>query len=272
MVASKEAPPQAEFIDRVVSALRKVPAIELSPEQEAAVLAGQEQVRRKERQVIVEQLASERASQLLAVAASPQTPVIRTREAIEYFFKVKELKKDSTKKTYQKRLNQYADKFEFLPVEEEEDRLREYLRFEDPETHKSGSPKYRVGQQSLLNLFYETIKPHFHLPYNPVAKWERPDVGSPTPNPMSLSQATALMRVVETDTELAALHHQLGAGWRPVEFRRIEALDVRKALSREHPIIFCHGKERDEDTPTLPEALKVLARLTPATLGGKSVV
>ena len=81
-----------------------------------------------------------------------------------------------------------------------------------------------------------------------------------------------LCRRAETDTELAALHIELGAGWRPCEFMRIKTIDVREALYREDPLILVHGKERDELTPLLPETLEVLSRLTPSYLGDQELI
>ncbi|GAI09136.1 unnamed protein product, partial [marine sediment metagenome] len=49
-----------------------------------------------------------------------------------------------------------------------------------------------------------------------------------------------------------------GHGWRQIEVRRITAGDVR---SIRDGIIWCRGKERDEDTPLLPETQELLQQL-----------
>lgn len=195
-------------------------------------------------------------------------PRIRTSEAIEHFFKVKEVLglKTSTEQTNRKRLKPFADKYEFLPLNA--DTIREYL---EPFTKKS--PRYLRNMRDTLAELYNVAVPKYHLPLNPIAEIGRPHLsgnGGNAPHPLKINWLPNLLRVAETDNELAALYQELGAGWRPGEFRSIEAIDVRRALTQEYPIIDCHSKElargQTEQTPTLPEALDVLSRLTPSNM------
>jgi hypothetical protein len=230
---------QAQVIGRIVNALKRVPPIKLSPEQEAALRTGQEQQQRKERQAVEHELALERAAQ---IAKEPSDiPHILTLEAIDQFFEAKKNArfKDSTDITYRKRLNQFAREFEDLPFDSVVIRERYLKRFD------SMSLKYLVAQYNLLYEFYDAIGPHYKFKYNPIADIKSPDASGykPKPHPLSAKWLPGLVRVVETDFELAALYHELGAGWRPVELRSIEAIDVRRALDKDSPIIDCHSKE-----------------------------
>ncbi|MFC1978304.1 hypothetical protein ACFLWS_08635 [Chloroflexota bacterium] len=86
-------------------------------------------------------------------------------------------------------------------------------------------------------------------------------------HPLKSEWLLKLFKAVRTENELLALQTELGAGWRPGEFRAIEAIDVREARYREDPLILVHGKERTELTPLLPEMLELLSHLTPPSLG-----
>ncbi len=120
----------------------------------------------------------------------------------------------------------------------------------------------------MLVDFYKTIIPIYHLPYNPMDEIKRPQLnGSSIPHPLNSKWVPALFCGAETDIEMAAIYIELGTGWRPGEFRTIEAIDVREALQREDPLILVHGKERIELTPVLPATLELLSHLIPTYLG-----
>jgi hypothetical protein len=197
-----------------------------------------------------------------------ELPRIRTSEAITYFFDVKKQArlKDTSEKTYRKRLSQFEHEFPWLPLDVDVIRTRYFNRLKDL------SLKYYVAHIMLLSEFYEVIKKKYHLPFNPMLELDRPSLNCYTtkPNPLNPKWLPSLVRAVETDYELAALYLELGAGWRPCETRSIEAIDVRRALDRENPVIDCYSKElprgETELTPILPEALKLLATLTPRSM------
>jgi integrase len=203
----------------------------------------------------------------LIIAQSPrreELPHIHTAEALGYFFDVKTGLKDSTVQSNRKRLKPFAAEFQELPLEGEIIRKRYLARFKDH------APRYQRNIYDVLDDFYNTIKSHFHLPLNPMDEIKRPEAGGTgniEPHPLNEKWLLGLFSAAQTDTEMAALHAELGAGWRPCAFLRLEAVDVREALYRESPIILCHDKERAELTPILPETLQLLSRLTPSDLG-----
>ena len=223
-----------------------------------------------ERQRTIEELAKERAAQVLQEQASDE-PRICTSEAVDRFFEIKaDLRlKASTEQTNRKRLKPFAAEFEFIPLDGDTIRKR-YLSCFD-----KLSPRYQRNIYDMLTDFYKTIIPKYHLPLNPMTEIRRPQLngnGATQPHPLNSKWLPKLMRVAETETEVVSLHTELGAGWRPVEFMRIKAIDVREALYREHPLILVHGKERDELTPLLPETLELLRRLTPSNLGDHELI
>jgi len=67
-----------------------------------------------------------------------------------------------------------------------------------------------------------------------------------------------LMGQENTARELAVLHLLVGHGWRQHEVLGIKARDVRSIEGR---WIWCHGKEREEFAPVLPETADLLLGL-----------
>ncbi len=223
-----------------------------------------------ERHRTIKELAKERAAQVLQEQTSDE-PRIFTSEAIDYFFEIKaDLRlKASTEQTNRKRLKPFAAEFELIPLDGDTIR-KQYLRCFD-----KLSPRYQRNIYDMLTDFYKTIIPRYRLPLNPMTQIRRPQLngnGATQPHPLNSKWLPKLERVAETETEMASLQTELGAGWRPIEFMRIEAIDVREALYREHPLILVHGKERDELTPLLPETLELLRRLTPPDLGDHELI
>ena len=198
-------------------------------------------------------------------------PCISTSEAIDHFFEKKEDSrlKLSTKQTNLKRLKPFTATFEFLPLNGSAIRKQFLSRY------NGLSPRYQRNVYDVLVDFYHTIMPKYRLPCNPMDEIGRPQVNGSSvsvPHPLNSKWLPDLICAAETDTELAALHTELGAGWRPCEFMRIKTIDVREALYREDLIILVHGKEREELTPLLPETLEVLSRLTPSNLGDHELI
>ncbi len=196
-------------------------------------------------------------------------PHIPTSEAIDYFFKKKPGLKDSTNETNRKRLNHFAVVFPELPLDE--DTICEHYWSH----YDANAPRYRRNLYDTLDDFYNTIREHFHLATNPMDAIKRPNAsgtGNIQPHPLNETWLPALLDAVEADMEMAALHTELAAGWRPCAYRRIKAIDVREALYRENPVILCRDKERTELTPLLPESLECLAHMTPASLSDQDHV
>jgi len=190
---------------------------------------------------------------------------IPTSEAIDLFFELKADSglKDSTEKTNRKRLRPFAAMFTFLPLDDDTIR-KQFLK-----RYSNLSPRYWRNIYDVLVDFYKTIGPRYCLPCNPMDKIRRPRLnGTERPShPLKSEWLPQLFKAVNTKNELLVLQIELGAGWRPSEFRAIEAIDVREALYREDPLILVHGKQRPELTPVLPETLERLSQLTLPHLG-----
>ena len=75
---------------------------------------------------------------------------------------------------------------------------------------------------------------------------------------MDLPQVNNLMGLEHTPREFAVLHLSVGHGWRQHEVLEIKTRDVR---SMERGWIWCHGKEREEFAPLLPETSDLLRTL-----------
>jgi hypothetical protein len=208
----------------------------------------------------------------IIIAQTPRRvdlPRILTSEAMDYFFEVKTGLKDSTNQSNRKRLKPLASEFPELPLDGEIIRKQYLARFKDH------APRYQRNIYDVLDDFYGTIKSHFQLPLNPMDEIKRPEAsgtGNIEPHPLNEKWLPGLFSAAQTDTEMAALHTELGAGWRSCAFRRIKAIDVREALYREDPIILCRDKERIELTPILPESLKLFSLMTPSDVRDDDVI
>ncbi len=178
---------------------------------------------------------------------------IPTRDVILSLLKQKRNKrlKESSIESYEKRLNQFAQPFPFLP--EEVDLILEYLSRFDGE-----SGRHRRNHQDLLNMLYNHAVRYFSLPKNPMEKLERPQI---TPRPiktLSWNQVRLFIQMPENLDEKAAVALLLGHGWRQVEARRILAVDVAEISD---DTILCHGKEREEPAPILPQTQELLKQM-----------
>ncbi len=184
---------------------------------------------------------------------------LSTAEVVDHLLKLKEhrnLNKVSTLPTYRKRYAPFVRAFPVLPLEL--DILLEYLAQFTGETGR-----YKHTQQSLLHMLYQHAVHYFGLLKNPLEGVPMPVVHKRPIHTLSLEEVARLGKTPETDTEMAVWEILLGHGWRQVEARRILAGDVRKA---EENIIWCWGKERDEEAPILSETLSLLGGLVPSSL------
>jgi|GEM_PF-4891575 len=199
------------------------------------------------------------AGQALIPDISPTR--IPTGEVIASLLKQKKNKrvKESSMATYEKRFKPFAQQFPFLP--EKEDVILEYLaRF------GGESGRHRRNNQDLLNMLYRHAVRRFHLPDNPLANLERPQITHKPIKVLSPHQARLIIRMPETLDERVALDLMLGHGWRQVEVRRILAADVAE-ISED--TILCHGKEREELTPVLPETQDRLKQMAAGLAPGE---
>jgi len=211
-----------------------------------------------ERQAVLDEL--EQALQVVRQAQPPAQICLKTSVVVESLLKLKEHQKlkDSTLLTYRKRYAQFGGEFLVLP--EELDPLLEYLSQFDGE-EKTG--RHKLNQQILLNMLYQHAVHHFGLPKNPLEGVSLPEVRKKPIHTLTLEEVALLDRTPETTTERAAWEVLLGHGWRQIEGRRILGGDVRKARDN---VIWCWGKERNEDAPILSETLSLLYELTPKSL------
>ena len=69
--------------------------------------------------------------------------------------------------------------------------------------------------------------------------------------------------------ETVVAHLLLGHGWRQFETTQVQAGEVRKV---EAGVIWCHGKEREEYTPLLPETLEAMRPLAAGKTDGDSIL
>ncbi|MDO9333884.1 MAG: site-specific integrase [Dehalococcoidales bacterium] len=178
---------------------------------------------------------------------------IPTRDVIASLLKQKKHKrvKESSLETYEKRFNLFAQKFPLLP--EKIDPVMEYLARFDGE-----SGRHRRNNQDLLNMLYNHAVRFFNLPDNPIAGLERPQITGKLIKTLSWNQVRLLNRMPEILDERAALDLLLGHGWRQIEVRRILAVDVAEITD---DIILCHGKEREETAPILPQTAERLRKM-----------
>ena len=209
-----------------------------------------------ERQAVLDEL--EQALQVVRQAQPPAQIYLKTSVVVESLLKLKEHQKlkDSTLLTYRKRYAQFGGEFPVLP--EELDPLLEYLSH-----FKGETGRHKLNQQSLLNMLYQHAVHRFGLPKNPLEGVPWPEVNKQPIHTLTLEEVTLLDRTPQTTAERMAWEILLGHGWRQVEARRILAGDVRKAKDS---VIWCWGKERNEDAPILAETLSLLYELTPKSL------
>jgi integrase len=178
---------------------------------------------------------------------------IPTKDVILSLLKQKKNKrvKESSVETYEKRLNQFAQQFLFLP--EKVDSILEYLsRF------GGESGRHRRNHQDLLNMLYNHAVRYFNLPKNPMEKLERPQITRRLIKTLSWNQIRLLMQMPEDLSERVALELLLGHGWRQIEARRILAVDVAEISD---DTMLCHGKEREEPAPILPQTAELLKQM-----------
>jgi len=178
---------------------------------------------------------------------------IPTADVITSLIKQKQNKrvKDSSLDTYKKRFNQFGQQFPLLP--EKIDPILEYLSH-----FKGESGQHRRNHQDLLAMLYNHAVRYFNLPENPMENLERPQITRKLIKTLSLNQFRLLIQMPQTLSERVALELLLGHGWRQIEVRRILAVDVAEISD---DTILCHGKEREELTPLLPQTQELLKQM-----------
>jgi hypothetical protein len=159
--------------------------------------------------------------------------------------------KQSTIETYRKKLHPFQVRYTYLPTKSDD--IMEYLgKFDGP------TGRHRLNQQDILNMLYEHATRHFGLAQNPVAGLERPLITHQPVKTLTLTQVLDFFGIRLSLAEEVACDLSVGHGWREVEIRRIQAIDVWAIANH---LILCHGKEREEMAPILPETEERLRRM-----------
>ena len=189
----------------------------------------------------------------LAVKFNQVDSIVQTEKVVESLLRHKRYKrvKSGTIETYEKHLYRFARKFPVLPLETTT--LMDYL-----DCFNGQTGRYKRNQHDLLSMLYEHASSFFGIPDNPFENLERPTVTQKQIRTLTLVEASKVDLVIITVTERAVWELTFGHGWRQIEVRRITAGDVR---SIRDGIILCHGKEREEHTPLLPETQEILQQL-----------
>jgi integrase len=198
----------------------------------------------------------------------PSTQSIKTSVVIENLLRSKGTKGLKDVKTISRRLRRIEKTFDYLPFTPEP-----YLDFLDTfkaDKTKGETGRYKQIMYDYLDMLLEhAVKFGFPKDFLKENDIERPRVGHKPIRVLSLEQLANLCETPEDDREMVVLQLLAGHAWRQIEDTRILARDVR---SVEDNTILVHGKEREEFTPILPETLKILQSLTPASLADSEPV
>ena len=124
--------------------------------------------------------------------------------------------------------------------------------------YKGETGRFRLEMQAIFSRLLGVAVEEFGLPKNPLHGVPRPIVRKQSVNVLTLADASLFDATPKDDTERATLDLTLGHGWRQAEARAVTARDDRAIREG---WIWCHGKERDEWAPILPETVAVLDRL-----------
>ena len=160
--------------------------------------------------------------------------------------------KKSTIKTYRKGWARFEAQFDYLPTER--DVILGYLA-----QYNGKSGRYRRNNQDYIHMLYIHALGRKWITSDPMQGLKRPRVLEQEPNPLSLEQVKKLMSLEYPPKELAVLRLLVGHGWRQNEVLEIKAGDVRSISG---DMILCHGKQREERTPILPETADLLRGLS----------
>ena len=178
---------------------------------------------------------------------------VLTRDVVDSLLRHKQHKgiKEGSIKTYKKHLYRFAQQFPILPLDIEV--VMCYLSNFHGETGR-----YRRNQYDILKGLYKHAERCFEISTNPFDNLDRPRATKKPIWTLSIEEVYKVGRTLQNDTERAVWELVCGHGWRQIEVRRITAGDVR---SIKKGFILCHGKERIEYTPLLPQTQQRLERL-----------
>ena len=203
-------------------------------------------------------LIPDKGTNIIASPSKNSTAVIpvsgiRTEDVVASLIKQKRNKhiKQSSIETYEKKLESFSKAFPILP--ENAEPVIDYLDRFGGETGR-----HRRNNQDLIKMLYVHAVRSFGLRQNPMDKLERIMVTHKPIRTLSFRQGQILIKVTETLQEKAALELLYGHGWRQVEVLRITARYVAEISD---DTILCHGKEREEFAPLLPQTQELLKKM-----------
>ena len=194
-------------------------------------------------------------SSLIGASQFPTLPLrqVNTKLVIDSYDRelVHAGRKPSTLKTYRKLWTRFERAFEFLPPDR--DLILDYLQnFDGP------SGRYRLANQDTIHALYKHALALGWLSSDPMAGMKRPKVQEQEPNPLTLEQVRGILALDLSLRERASMHLLAGHGWRQNELLEMTAGEVRSSKGGQ---VWCHGKERDEFAPILPETGTLLSLL-----------
>ena len=175
---------------------------------------------------------------------------LRTQEVVDDLEKVLRHRGTNTR-NYEKKWRQFASAFPTLPTDR--DVLLVYMS-----QFRGLTNRHRANWHRLINQLYKHAVQALGFPLNPLAGVRAPEVKKLPIRTISLEGVGRLLGAARDERELLAVMLLVGHGWRQIEVLRLTAGDVR--ASRDG-LILCRGKERDEDTPILPETLALALRM-----------
>ncbi len=160
-------------------------------------------------------------------------------------------RKRQTLLTYRKAWKQFEAAFERLPTDR--DLILDYLgNFDGP------SGRYRLNNQDSIHYLYKHAVSLGWMVSDPMYGMKRPNIQEQMPNPMTLEQVGMVLALDMSLRERAAGHLLAGHGWRQNEVLEVLAGEVRAISGGQ---MWCHGKQRAEWAPVLPETAELLSRL-----------
>ena len=182
-----------------------------------------------------------------------ESETVSTSSLVDSFLKHKMNRgvKESTLRTYEKKLGPFERYFPILPED-----LSPVMEFLANFTGKSG--RHRKNYQATLRALYQHAVQFHNFPKNVLQNVDPPIVRKKAIKTLELEQVLRLLEIADNLKEQAALSLLIGQGWRQVEVRRVLARDVREIEAGQ---IWCRGKMVEEWAPILPETLLLLEEL-----------
>ena len=160
-------------------------------------------------------------------------------------------RKRQTLLTYRKAWKQFEAAFGRLATDR--DLILDYLgNFDGP------SGRYRLNNQDAIHYLYKHAVSLGWMESDPMHGMKRPNIQEQKPNPMTLEQVRMFLALDMSLRERAAAHLLAGHGWRQNELLEVLAGEVRAISGGQ---IWCHGKQKNEPAPVLPETAELLSHL-----------